>query len=67
MTWHMVRQWVQHGAFVLCPLDEAPMDILSARTGRYGHLNKEMNEHHVWCPKTEHDETCECPKEQTNE
>jgi hypothetical protein len=68
MSGHMARQWVQHGAFVLCPLDEAPMDTLSSRTGRWGHLNKAMHEFHVVCLKAEHDELCECPpKGETNE
>lgn len=65
---HMVRAFLERGAVVLCPIEGAPMTVTSPRTGRVGHLNQSMNEHHVFCAKDVHDEQCECPlKEETND
>jgi len=57
----MVRAFLERGAIVLCPVDGVPMTVTSPRTGRVGHLNQSMNEHHVFCPKDVHDVSCECP------
>ena len=46
---HLVEEAIRLGARLVCPVDGKTLDTESKQTpGRWGHVNKAMNEAHVW-------------------
>jgi len=45
---HLLREAIALGARLLCPIDGAVLETESKKTpGRWGHVNKAMNQAHV--------------------